>query len=877
MAIVEGGYPPTGRPRHPILEKHSFEQLHRNEIVETRPHMLHFGGFQIHKEHSHVLKVLNTSHSSLRISIIGPTTQWFRISYDKKGLLAPGMSEDITVTFTPHEWRYYYDTVKVFCGDLAENLVVPLHAYPSANDITLPKVIDFGKVAIGTSKTKRIPLSCKIPIKFEFELAMLESHPDIRISPLEGVIPPDGSTEIVITFAPTRHRTARAELQFHVAQFDFDPVTVAVVGSCAPDLHKDDIVKMSQSELDATQAHGRQDKMMATTNKLKERRNRGALESKPPVHAVESADRSVGGVKVPTGHCGPQAAGYVLSQTAGKLPLKDLNSFIREQRDGLQTLQQEQARKRQEGGHSAGLEEASLAFEEETKQALELRFEMQYREVEKYDRGKELRSNAAPGEDQPTEAEIRGVREARRQRHARILAKRMEADVSRVESVLSQGKVAVPQGYKLQMQPKWDESGNDTFGVRLQVIDRLQRAVTKCLMRSRAQRNASRLRGAMRAAGVVDRESCRTWVDQETKAAAAGAGGEKADDDSKRTKTQAKTATGGLAALEEEDAVAEVLSLVSIPRDFVLPMCIPTSQSGMGAEEREPVEALPLSNFEEFNRAAINLRLDYKVLDYKKFDYKECSVPPPAAYMRPHGEMPRLRGALEEHSIRGPRGSAKDGKEGSGRGAEMPLEMPASCLLPPGHDAMTLLVPSTECRSFVPIPEATECDPEYRLSQLPLLIEPLQTEMLLPSDVMSIENPWLATWRPTRQIQDPFQYLDPMPGSFAEAGGTYGSRLGCDPGGERLSFLPVGGFERDLPSDTDDDECGEFQMPPPSEESYAAARQSLNASLTSERWREEQLAEERLKEKCSKNSRAVRERLMELNEDLSYRGKIYLG
>ena len=71
------------------------------------------------------------------------------------------MSDDITITFTPHEWRYYYDTVKIFCGDQAENLVVPIHAYPSANDIVLPRIIDFGKVAIGTAKSKKIPLSCK--------------------------------------------------------------------------------------------------------------------------------------------------------------------------------------------------------------------------------------------------------------------------------------------------------------------------------------------------------------------------------------------------------------------------------------------------------------------------------------------------------------------------------------------------------------------------------------------------------------------------------------------------------------------------------------------------------------------------------------------
>merc|ERR1740121_1153394 len=190
---------------------------------------------------------------------------------------------------------------------------------------------------------------------------------------------------------------------------------------------------------------------------------------------------------------------------------------------------------------------------------------------------------------------------------------------------------------------------------------------------------------------------------------------------------------------------------------------------------------------------------------------------------------------------------------------------------------MTLLVPSTECRTFVPLPESTECDPEYRLAQQPPLLEPLETEFLLPEHVMSTESPWLSAWRPTRQIADPFQYLDPVPGSFAEAGGTYCPRLGCDAGGERISFLPIGGFERDLPSDTDDDECGEFQLPPPSDESYEAAVRDLSAPLTSERWRKEKAAEERLHTLCQSNNKAVRQRLIELNQDLSYTNKLYLG
>lgn len=883
MAVADGGYPlpPALReqPRHPLLEKGTFEQLHRNDIIETKPHVLHFGGFQIHKEHSHVVRIVNISPTSLRVSVVGPSTQWFRMGFDKKGLLAPGMSEDITVFFTPHEWRYYYDTIKIHCGDLAENLLVPIHAYPSANDIKLPRVIDFGRVAIGTKKTRAIPLSCKIPIQFEYEITVLESHPDFEVSPLMGAIPADGTTEVVVTFAPTRHRTARAELQFNISQFDFDPVTVSVVGSCAPDLLRDEIISSAQAELEVEEARGRQENMSATVEKLKKKKSRGPLEVKPPTFAVQVAERTIEGVKVPTTRFDQQATNFVLNQTAGKLPLKDLFSFIREQREGLKTLQQEQAGKNP--GDGADLEDvATGASEDEDKQALELRFEMHYREVEKYDRGKELKSSVARGEEQPTEEEIKTVHEAREQRHGKLIERRMSADIGRVDSVLHQGKTAIPNSFRPAVAPNWDENANDTFSVRLQVIDRFLRAGAKVLMRLRASRRSQSLRQAMRAAGVVDRTSCRAWVEEETKAAAAGSKGGKAAPSrgaggaastSKTLATgagtgaAAATATGGLAALLEDDAVAEVLATVNIPRDFVLPMCIPTSQPGMSAEERQPVEVTPLDNFEEFLPAPINPRMDFKVLDYQKY-----SVPPPAAYMRPHPELGRLKGALEEHSVRGPRGVATDG-------AEEPLAMPDSCLLPPSHDAMSLLVPSTECRTYIPLPEATECDPEYRLAQPPPLLEPLETVPLLPPDIMALDNPWLAAWRPRRQLADPFQHLDPAPACFAEAGGPFGPRLGCDAGGERISFLPVGGLDRDVPSDTDDDECPEFELPPPSDEALEAAQRSLEAPLTSERWRKEREAEDRMKERCASNNQAVRERLIELNKHLSYENKVYLG
>jgi len=828
---------------HPLLEKGTFEQLHRNEIIETRPQILHFGGFQIHKDHIHVLRILNISPSSLRLAVIGPSTPWFKINYDKKGLLAPGMSEEITVTFTPHEWRYYYDTIKIFCGERSENLLVPIHAYPSANDIALPRIVDFGKVAIGTSRTKVIPLSCKIPIQFEFEITILEAHPDFEVTPLQGVIPPDGTTNVAITFLPTKHRTARTELKFNISQFDFDPVTVTVVGSCLTDLSRNEVVQTGVAEIEAVNETLKQEELRSSVKKLQNKRNRQKIDAVPPKFPTEP-ERVVEDVKIPTAR-NQTATNFVLNQTAGKLPLKDLFSFIKDQREAAERRR----RKAEQSKNADGDEEEE---EDDDRQAMELRFEMQYREIEKYDKEKELKGMVATGEDPPTEKDINRVKEGRLKRHTKLLENNLREDAERVESTLSQVRVAVPITYQQYISPHWDEYANDAFSMRLQVIDRFVRAGSRCLMRVRAKKRAEKLREAMKIAGVSDRASCKAWVDSENKAAAAGGGG------------------GGGASSgpgqDDDTQDDDQLPVIRIPEDYVLPTQIPTSQSSMNSEDRKPIDIQPLDNFEEFNEVQIRVQLDFKVLNYQKMD-----IPPAAAYMRPNDDRrtPHVA-ALEEHSVRGIRGDILDG-------AEEPYTMPESFLLPPKHDLLEFITPSTSCRTYIGFPDFTECDFEYRLSRPVPLRNPMETRPLLPEDIASDENPWTCSWRRTRSLADPFQHFDPCPASITEGGGRYGPRLMSDFGGERIRFMPIGGFNRDIPSDTDSDEREDFELEAPTDEAYTGAKKLMDVPLTSELWEKEKRLEDGLQDRFAKNGCSLRERLREFNVNLSSQNKLYLG
>lgn len=121
----------------------------------------------------------------------------------------------------PLNFRYYFDTLRVHTE--GEQLQIPIHAYPVMNrenvkDI-FPKLIDFGIVPVGTTEVMKFPLTCKIPLNFEYEFVPKKEHPDIVINALSGTIPGKGTTEIEIVYTPTDTITVAAEYEVN-SNFD---------------------------------------------------------------------------------------------------------------------------------------------------------------------------------------------------------------------------------------------------------------------------------------------------------------------------------------------------------------------------------------------------------------------------------------------------------------------------------------------------------------------------------------------------------------------------------------------------------------------------------------------------------------------------------
>lgn len=66
--------------------------------------------------------------------MLPPQTPFFKIKFNKKGILPTGVSEDIYDQFTPtgsQPYKYCYDSIRIHSDGVKK--LIPIHAFPVIN------------------------------------------------------------------------------------------------------------------------------------------------------------------------------------------------------------------------------------------------------------------------------------------------------------------------------------------------------------------------------------------------------------------------------------------------------------------------------------------------------------------------------------------------------------------------------------------------------------------------------------------------------------------------------------------------------------------------------------------------------------------------
>lgn len=273
------------------LSENGISKQKQYRIFRPVPQSLELGFHVLNTPVRGVVKLMNVSHKAQRLRISSKNSVHWTVGYNKKGMIAAGMSEEVVIVFTPHEFRKYESSFKVMTE--SERFDVHMCALPKSLDSVrsntlpngvqrptkggnrfrsiaiFPKRIDFGECPMNEAIEKRVKLDPGVPTPVQFSINILERNPDFFVSPLEGEIPANEHAEITITYHAQRMSTTFTEIEISLTHEGArSPMRCIVVGtSAAPtqDLELQWAMTTTMKNLQTTRRLAKNDYSLMTT------------------------------------------------------------------------------------------------------------------------------------------------------------------------------------------------------------------------------------------------------------------------------------------------------------------------------------------------------------------------------------------------------------------------------------------------------------------------------------------------------------------------------------------------------------------------------------------------------------------------------------
>ncbi|EQC32514.1 hypothetical protein SDRG_09840 [Saprolegnia diclina VS20] len=523
MDLVAARATPTDPKLLRPLVSQQFGLVGRNAVLEAVPQSVHFGGFALGVTHTQRVRILNKSTSTTRLHLLVPTAAPFRVEYDRKGNIYAGMSEEIFIAFTPTEHKYYYECIHVHSAE--GNFIIPIHGYPVVNKVAFPSSIHFGATPLGHVAQRVLQLTCSVPIEFEFRIEVLKAHSSIRVEPISGIIPANGTAHITVQFQPIVLANVFSEIELHIAQFNFTPKHCTISGFSSPGLQA--AVDGGDEEAKVEMAPEKDDKASATEPPR-------LLPKKPaakPLEMTLPTETIVDGLKIPKHLDSVSATTFILTQQAGKFKPKDLKKAIDENRALRKRQKAEQEALRQKTGSAGGrlsfdviYMEATVAAKPTTRQLQELVFLQDLQDINKMEKDLEFQSNReyigddllAP-ESTTTIQRVRDANAAEKAAKERELLRRtFHSHGSSAQSTPPMRSV-LPALLTPATLPDFNEYKNDLWAKRKRALARFIQVVSGCILRLRVAKRLRKIQAWLGSA--TTRAEVRRMVERDWKLA----------------------------------------------------------------------------------------------------------------------------------------------------------------------------------------------------------------------------------------------------------------------------------------------------------------------------------------------------------------------
>ncbi|KAL6115391.1 cfap221 [Pungitius sinensis] len=663
--LVEESRSRANTPNH-LLETKIFSKLKKNSLIQAEPPELHFSGFELGKDYTKNLKLINISSEVMNIHIIPTQTKHFQTAYTKKYRLIPGLAYTLTVRLCPDEWRYFYDCIRVHCKG-EENLLIPVHAYPVIDDLHVPAHIDLSIVPLGQSVRHTIPLRCSCPVDFEFQVYVIEPHESFSIHPLTGFIPANGEEKIVVTFTPLQYETCQVTIQLIILQFNSRPYLCTIAGSSAPHLTFSELKRKTGHE-DARPVESKGPSSPSSQTPTK---------SKTKYRSTNAADRSKtltdhAGVKLgPKPYvdvCTPAGVAKMLIKGTDKLSSKDLREAI-----------------------SCGSTDVL-----QNRQMKEARFMKKVQQNVKDEQTNQLRWQVHLGKDPVSELTRRQIAEEREiQLHEYMFKRgdgRHEEDFAAGKPELSSKRVLCEAGQACEGGPSFQFHSSFQWELKRRALRLFQQAARKMVIRCRMNRRLAclkKLSGSMKnlpmAKKVEDKTTCDLKISPD------------------------KVFPFAFPVFADENDPLAPSSLVPVPVepvDVTVTTCIPFFKLQV-PQHYKLMGYRPVSVWEAFN------------------SYTPATLARPLRTGPPDELVPEL--VPDEVRASSPTpvdsetrvGQPHDDDEGEVKVARLSFTAPECLLRPFPANPLRIFDPDPGLQAYKPTPKYLESDPEFHLCPLP--------------------------------------------------------------------------------------------------------------------------------------------------------------